>query len=142
MLGEPRKPRAIILEVECGGETHRVRIEPDAKGRLLVVRMLDHDNQTVEAFAAFGANPPQCLTIARLWRHDPHWAASQLTPLARYATHVFCPSCGWEAEASVDLESISSFEDWESLDAQGPVPAGLCPECGGMVFYTFSAKER
>jgi hypothetical protein len=139
MIGDPNDPRVVILEVECGGETHRIRIEGDKPHRRLQVTMLDHEEQTVEAFTAFGAKEPACLQIARVWREDPQWAAHQLAPGAHYATHVACPICSWEAPLPTELEPV----DYSQYEIQpGDIaPAGECPQCGTAAYLTFGARR-
>jgi hypothetical protein len=49
-----------ILELSCGDETHRIEILEDG-----TAVMLDHDEDQVRAFVAFGATVPACLIIQK-----------------------------------------------------------------------------
>ena len=52
-----------IFEIDCGPEVHRIEIR-DGKPHLL-----DHpDIDMLEAFTAFGAEPPECLLWVRRWK--------------------------------------------------------------------------
>jgi hypothetical protein len=50
--------RKTILQVACGDEAHTITLMPS--GRL---KLNNHNEQTVEAFMAFGAKKPRCLDI-------------------------------------------------------------------------------
>jgi hypothetical protein len=54
---------SVILKLPCSGTAHRLRIHWD--GRL---EMLDHDEDMIQAFTAFGATTPECLLAASEWR--------------------------------------------------------------------------
>jgi hypothetical protein len=47
-----------ILELPCGGETHRIEILKDG-----TAVMLDHDEEMVRSFIAFGAAVPSCFVV-------------------------------------------------------------------------------
>jgi hypothetical protein len=51
----------LIFEIECGPEIHRIEIR---NGK---AHMLDHNETTIEAFTAFGAEEPECLHWVRRW---------------------------------------------------------------------------
>jgi hypothetical protein len=80
-----------ILEVECGGETHRIGID----AILTTFEVLGHDAETVAAFTAFGAAEPVCYHVkdqldravnahkgATWWikdqMHWPRWARTKV----------------------------------------------------------------
>jgi hypothetical protein len=52
-----------VLEVPCGSEKHRIELRDDG-----TTQMLDHDEDMVRSFLAFGANPPSCFVILGLIR--------------------------------------------------------------------------
>ena len=47
---------ALVIEVLCEGNTHRLEVRDDG-----TFHMLDHEEIDVRAFVAFGAKPPGCL---------------------------------------------------------------------------------
>jgi hypothetical protein len=55
---------AVVLTIPCGGEEHRLEIRRDG-----TIHPLDHDANTLAAFTAFGADPPECWKQIALW-HD------------------------------------------------------------------------
>jgi hypothetical protein len=71
-----------IYEVECGPEIHEIEIR-DGKPH-----MLNHDEEMIEAFTAFGAEVPECLLWVKRWKWKWHEEAALhglAPPLARYA---------------------------------------------------------
>jgi hypothetical protein len=49
---------AVILTIPCDGHQHRIELHADA-----TYRLLDHDQDQVSAFTAFGAEAPQCVRV-------------------------------------------------------------------------------
>jgi hypothetical protein len=49
---------AVILTIPCDGHQHRIELHADG-----TYRLLDHDQDQVNAFAAFGAEAPQCVRV-------------------------------------------------------------------------------
>ena len=49
---------SVVLELPCGGETHRIELRADG-----TARMLDHSEDMVRSFMAFGADAPSCFVI-------------------------------------------------------------------------------
>jgi hypothetical protein len=59
-----------IMHVSDAGALHMVELTKIADGRG-VGTMLDHDDAQIEAFVTFGAEPPECFTVLKLWRENP-----------------------------------------------------------------------
>jgi hypothetical protein len=56
-----------IISVRCGNHVHRIGVRTYEHERDARFEMLDHpDTQTIEAFAAFGADPPGCFKAVKL----------------------------------------------------------------------------
>jgi hypothetical protein len=58
-------PDTFEMKVECEGHEHTITIV-DGK-----MKLLDHDEATIEAFTAFGAAPPPCYELFAMWRRSP-----------------------------------------------------------------------
>jgi hypothetical protein len=57
----------IIFKTKCGrAKRHRLEIREDGS-----MHMLDHDEDMVRSFAAFGAKKPRCLEIIEYWEDNP-----------------------------------------------------------------------
>jgi hypothetical protein len=48
----------VELEIECGGEMHRIVVRSDQ-----TVSLLDHNEKMLRAFSAFGAKRPECMEV-------------------------------------------------------------------------------
>ena len=56
----------VALRVRCEGEWHRLELLDDG-----TLRMLDHNEKTLRAFAAFQAEKPRCLKVVHTWYYHP-----------------------------------------------------------------------
>ena len=132
-FGHPPKVKRAIIEIECGGETHRIEVRGEK------ATMLDHDEQMIESFTAFGAAPPVCLEFVREWKADPIASAMTLAPPPSEATHVACDDCGWTGSKH-GVRQLDAIDELAlRLDPSSIVPFGECPRCGAFVYLAFGS---
>jgi hypothetical protein len=74
----------VILTLPCGGEEHRLEIKRDGD-----IRLRDHNRSTLEAFTAFGAEPPWCLIAANEWEQALGEVAPERTTARQAESLVF-----------------------------------------------------
>jgi hypothetical protein len=75
----------LILPVVEGGEIHEIElIDVDEEGHG-TGRMLDHDDNQVRAFVAFGAKRPRCYRVLQKWEKNPLHCLIQFGGLSSHA---------------------------------------------------------
>jgi hypothetical protein len=68
----------VDLEIECSGEMHHIRASSDG-----TLRILDHDEDMLRAFSAFGAHKPECMVAADSFERDPAFMLLEIVNLPK-----------------------------------------------------------
>jgi hypothetical protein len=91
-----------IYEIECGPEIHEIEIR-DGKPH-----MLNHDEDMLEAFIAFGAEVPECLQWVKRWTWRWHEEA---------VLHKLTPAAGRHTNLTLDANLLHlPYPDRKNLD--------------------------